>query len=319
MQSLRLLVAPDGSQPGKETHATRRRVRRRGRRAEGLALRSRRGRGAGADHRDGPRLLGREGDVPRPVRGGLRRRRPGGAGLRPPQLRRERRRAPPGDRPLGAGARLSPRDHLRLHAARGRCRPHRDLGLQLLGRARAGGGGHRPAGEVRGVPGPPHQRPPQRPAPREGRLRRRGGRDVRRGSRQPLRGRAAGDDPGGGRGPPGALVPADRGLLRLVHRDRRDPGALVAQRGDAAERGDVLGVRARGLHPVGVAHAAPHGGGGQGSPDGVRPGDRGLRAGARAEEAGDPPRAGTSTPTWRRSTTPPAPRADWFTEHLLGG
>ena len=41
----------------------------------------------------------------------------GALGLRQPQLRRQRRRAAAGDRPLGAGARLPRRDHLRHDAA----------------------------------------------------------------------------------------------------------------------------------------------------------------------------------------------------------
>src|SRR5918996_2374403 len=48
-----------------------------------------------------------------------------------PQLRRQRRRAAPGDRPMGAGARLPPRDHLRPDPLGGRPRPHRRVGLQL--------------------------------------------------------------------------------------------------------------------------------------------------------------------------------------------
>ena len=35
-----------------------------------------------------------------------------------------------------------------------------------------------------------------------------------------------------------------------------DAGPLVAQRGDPAQRGDVLGVRARRLHRLDLAHAA---------------------------------------------------------------
>ncbi len=70
-------------------------------------------------------------------------------------------------------------------------------------------------------------------------------RDVRRRPRGPLRGRAAGDDPGRRRGPDGPVGASDGRLVRVVHGDRRVAGALVAQRGDAAQRRDVLGVRAR--------------------------------------------------------------------------
>ena len=78
-----------------------------------LALRARRAAGQGADHRHGPRLLRREGDVSRQLRRGLRGRGPGGGRVRQPQFRRQRRRAPPGDRPLAAGPRLPRCDHLR--------------------------------------------------------------------------------------------------------------------------------------------------------------------------------------------------------------
>jgi hypothetical protein len=64
-----------------------------------------RGRGAMADHRHGARLLGGEGDVPRSLRRSVRGGRPRGRGVRQPQLRRERRRAAPGNRPLAADSR----------------------------------------------------------------------------------------------------------------------------------------------------------------------------------------------------------------------
>ena len=55
------------------------------------------------------------------------------ARLRQPQPRGLRRRAAPGDRPVGAGARLPARDHLRAHARRGRLRPDRLWGSSYSG------------------------------------------------------------------------------------------------------------------------------------------------------------------------------------------
>lgn len=69
------------------------------------------------DGRHGPRVLRGQGDVPGQVRRGVRGRRAERAGLRQPQLRRQRRHAPAGDRPLGPGARLPARHHLLEHAA----------------------------------------------------------------------------------------------------------------------------------------------------------------------------------------------------------
>ena len=67
-----------------------------------------------------------------------------------------------------------------------------------------------------------------------------------------------------------------------------------------------------------VAHAAPDGGGGQGSPDRVRPRDRGLRAGPRAEEARDP--AGRPLRRLRGGVRRGLRRGGrCFTEHLLEG
>jgi dienelactone hydrolase len=51
----------------------------------------------------------------------------------------------------------------------------------------------------------------------------------------------------GGR-PPGAVRPADAGLLDVVHRNRQDTRARLAQRGDAAQRRDARRVRTRDLH-----------------------------------------------------------------------
>ena len=77
-----------------------------------LALSTRPRPGAVADHRDGARLFRGEGDVPRPLRGSVRRGRARRARVRQSQLRGERRRAAPGNRPLAAGQGLSRRHHL---------------------------------------------------------------------------------------------------------------------------------------------------------------------------------------------------------------
>ena len=86
----------------------------------------------GRDGGDGARLLSGEGDVPGRFRRGVLGGRAERAGVRQPQLRGQRRRAPAGNRPVGAGPRLPARDHLRRHPRRGRRRPDRDLGHQLL-------------------------------------------------------------------------------------------------------------------------------------------------------------------------------------------
>ena len=75
--------------------------------AEGVTLRGWRypagDAGAGGARRrgDGTRVLRGQGDVPGPVRRGVHRGRDERGGFRQPQLRRQRRRAPPGDRPVG--------------------------------------------------------------------------------------------------------------------------------------------------------------------------------------------------------------------------
>src|SRR3954470_8639212 len=86
-----------------------------------------------------------------------------GAALRQPQLRRQRRRAAPGDRPVGPGPRLPPRDLLRAHTRGGRRRADRELGDELQRRARPRRRRDRPAGEVRRLPGAADQRPRERP------------------------------------------------------------------------------------------------------------------------------------------------------------
>ena len=156
------------------------------------------GRRAGADDRDVPRLQRGQGAVPGRVRRGVLRGRVLRAGLRQPQPGGLRRRAAAGDRPVGAGARLPARDHLRPHPRRGRPRPDRDLGLELQRRARARGGRDRPAREVRRGPGPAHQRARERPPARPRRPDRADAADVRRRPRGPCARRGAGGDPGRG-------------------------------------------------------------------------------------------------------------------------
>ena len=81
-----------------------------------------------------------------------------------------------------------------------------------------------------------------------------------------------------------------RRLLRLVHDVRRRARAVLDQRVHAAECRDVLGVRAGTYLPADLTDAAAAGRGRGRPPDGLRPGDRRLRAGARAEAARDPAR-----------------------------
>ena len=54
--------------------------------------------------------------------------------------------------------------------------------------------------------------------------------------------RSPGHGPGGRQGPAGSFGPADRGLVGMVQRDRQYPGPGLAERGDAAQRGDVQRV-----------------------------------------------------------------------------
>ena len=56
-----------------------------------------------------------------------------------------------------------------------------------------------------------------------------------------------GHGPGGQLRLAGPVGAADAGLVGMVQRDRQDPRTGLAQRGDAAERGDVHRVRARQL------------------------------------------------------------------------
>ena len=140
----------------------------------------------------------------------------------------------------------------------GRRRPDRRLGLELQRRARARRGRDRPAGEVRRRAGAADQRPRERPpAGARGPDRADAG-DVRGRPRGPLPRRAAGDDPGR-RARGRAVRAADGRLLRVVHDDRRGAGAVVAQRVHAAQRRDVLGVRAGHLPAVDLTHAAADG------------------------------------------------------------
>ena len=71
---------------------------------------------------------------------------------------------------------------------------------------------------------------------------------VRRRPRRALRRRPARNGARRGRGPAGALGPADARLVDVVHRDRQDAGDGVAQRGDPAHGRDARRVRARFLH-----------------------------------------------------------------------
>lgn len=106
-----------------------------------------------------------KGDVPRQLRRALPRRRTQCAGIRQPQLRGQRRRAAPGDRPVGAGRR----------------RPDRDLGQQPLRRPRPGRRRDRTPGQGRPQPGPAGQRTRQPARPGAGSLHRRPPGAVRRG------------------------------------------------------------------------------------------------------------------------------------------
>src|SRR6516225_12216764 len=69
----------------------------------GLALSARPKLREGANDRDGTWLFSCEGDVPGQICRGIRRSRPRRIGIRQSELWRERWRAAPGNRPLGAG------------------------------------------------------------------------------------------------------------------------------------------------------------------------------------------------------------------------
>ena len=126
---------------------------------------------------------------------------PGGAGVRQPQLRRQRRASRARRSTRGAGPRLPARDHLRRRRARGRRGAHRRLGLELLGRTCARRGRDRSPGAVRGLAGPAHQRACELPRARARRLHRGLPGAVRRRPRGPLPRRAAGDVAGRSGGP----------------------------------------------------------------------------------------------------------------------
>ena len=112
---------------------------------------------------------------------------PGGARVRQPQFRRQRRRAAPGDRPLAAGrATTATRSPIAETLPETDAGPDRHLGLELQRRPRPGGRRDRPPRQVRRRPGAADQRPSQRPPadPRRHRGRRRR-RHVRRGPARP--------------------------------------------------------------------------------------------------------------------------------------
>ncbi|CAA9288872.1 MAG: peptidase S15, partial [uncultured Actinomycetospora sp.] len=267
------------------------RVRRRGRHAARVVLRAGgRQRHGSPLRRDGARVLRGEGAAPRRLRRGVRRRRAGVRGLRQPRLRGVGRRpgqAAPGDRPLGAGALLPARRHLRP-GPRGRRRgPDRRLGLQLLGRPRLRRGRHRPAREGRRGAGAAGV---GTPGLRVARAHRRVGADLGGVRRRPPRAcprRSAGDDAGGHRGPGGPGRAADPGLLRVVHPHPARPRAVVAQRGDAALGRAPPGLRADAVPVAHLADAGAHAG------DAARPAPRrrgrgrGVRAGGAPEEDRD--------------------------------
>src|SRR6266704_923797 len=81
-------------------------------------------------------------------------------------------------------------------------------------------------------------------------------RAVRRRPAGPLPGQGAGHGARGRQGPARSLGAADAGLVGVVLPDRGNPGADLAQRGDAAQRGDVHRVRAGRLPAVDQPHAA---------------------------------------------------------------
>ncbi len=234
------------------------------------------------------------------------------ARVRQPQLRRQRRRAPPGDRPLGAGPRLPARHHLR----RARCRRStRDRigiwGSQLLRRPRARRRRDRPPRQGRRRPGAAGQRArqPARAGPRRLHRRRSGSmfdadRLARFRGEPPAMVPVVDEDP---LGPVGAAHP---GLVAVVHRDRQEPRPVVAERGArcAASRCSPSTSRAATCPtsaPTPLLMVVAAG-------DHLTPSDLAIAAfepGARAQAAGDPARAGTSTPTSRASRSPSRPPA----------
>ena len=130
--------------------------------------------------------------------------------------------------------------------------------------------------------------------------------------------RGADDDPGR-RARGRAVRAADRrtptsGSRRRGARAR----AVVDQRVHAAQRRDVLGVRAGHVPAVDLTDAAADGRRRRRPPDGLRPGDRRVRAGARAEAARDP--AGGHFDAYIADFERSSGAArDWFVEHLLAG
>ena len=273
--------------------------------------------GPAPDHRHGARLLGRQGDVPRQVRRDVRRGRVQRTRVRQPELRRQRRRTAPGDRPVGAGAGLPPRDHLRDHPARGRRRPDRCLGSSLLRWSRARRRRDRPPGQGRGLASAAGQRARQLPRPGPRRLHRRLPRAVRRRPPLPATRARSRDGAGGRQGPARAVGAADAGLLHLVHRDPRPARTLVAQRGHAAQRRAVHRVRAGRLRPLHQPDAAAADARAERRADPDRPGDRRLRKAREPKKLQILPGGHFDAYVDGFDASGPAAR-DWFLQHLGG-
>ena len=182
-------------------HAHRHRVQDRRRRDPArLALPARRGQRPVRHDRDGARLLGGEGDVPRPLRRGLRRapgwRRSCSTTATSARATASRaRRSTPGSR----SATIAMRSAFALTLPETDARPDRRLGLELFGRPCAGARRDRPPHPLRRLAGAADQRLSQR-APADPRRHDRPGRcGVRRRPAEALPGRAAGAAAGGRR------------------------------------------------------------------------------------------------------------------------
>ena len=201
--------------------------------------------------RDDPRNLGHDRDGHGPVRRGLPRSRPGRAALRPPRVRRERRRAAAGDQPVDPGARVPRRAHLPVRPARHRPRADRAVGRQLQRRPRADRRGDGPAAG-RG------RRAGAGPAARRRRPRGSGRRAVRRPRRDPRGRRRAGHArdhhrPAAGRvaRPARLAVAADAGLgVPLVHRVRRASRDRLAEPRHARHPRHARSLPRRPRHPA---------------------------------------------------------------------
>ena len=143
-----------------------------------------------------------------------------------------------------------------------------DLGLELQRRARARRGRDRPAREVRRRAGAADQRPRERAPAGPRRPDRADAGDVRRRPRGALSRRGAADDPGR-RARGRAVRDADADSYEWFTSTARARAPAWRQRVHAAQRRDVLGVRARHVPAVHLTDAAADGRRARRPPDGL--------------------------------------------------